>query len=63
MKEIMKNKEVTMSIKCKPYNTHILLVVNFGCQARTLTKVHTRKWEVYENDLQKSLVQIKDEIK
>lgn len=56
LKEIMKNTEISMTVKRKLFNTCIMPVLTYGCQTWALTKSHTRKLEVCQNAIERSML-------
>lgn len=58
-KEIMKNKEMSILIKRKLYNACVLPVLTYGCQTWALTKAHTRKLEVCQRSMERSMMSIR----
>nr|XP_034832243.1 uncharacterized protein LOC117989050 [Maniola hyperantus] len=55
-KEILKNKEVKMTIKRKLFNTCILPVLTYGCQTWSLTKAQKKKLESCQNAMNRSMM-------
>uniref|UniRef100_A0A2A4J025 Reverse transcriptase domain-containing protein n=1 Tax=Heliothis virescens TaxID=7102 RepID=A0A2A4J025_HELVI len=55
-KEAMKNKETSISIKRKLFNTCILPVLTYGCQSWALNQTHYRKLETCQNAMERSMV-------
>lgn len=56
LKEVMKNKEISIHIKKKLYNTCILPVLTYGCQTWSLTKNQIKKLEVCQRAMERSML-------
>lgn len=59
LKEIMKNKEIKMSVKSKLYNTCVLPVLTYGCQTWALTKALTKKLETCQTAMERSMLNLR----
>lgn len=55
-KEIMKNKEISIFIKRKLFDTCILPVLTYGCQTWSLNKNHLRKLEACQKAMERSMM-------
>lgn len=56
LKEVMKNKEMSMTIKRKLFDTCILPVLTYGCQTWALNKSHYKKLEICQNAMERSMM-------
>lgn len=59
LKDIMKNKEIKMSVKSKLYNTCVLPVLTYGCQTWALTKTQRKKLETCQTAMERSMLNLR----
>lgn len=59
LKEVMKNKEVPTTHKSKIFNTCILPCLSYGCQTWGLTQKDTKRLEVCQHNMERSMLSIK----
>ncbi|KAJ2948735.1 hypothetical protein O0L34_g7995 [Tuta absoluta] len=56
MKEVMKNKQMSIAIKSKLFDNCILPILTYGCQTWALTKALTKKLEVGQRAMERSMI-------
>ncbi|GBP31106.1 Putative uncharacterized transposon-derived protein F52C9.6 [Eumeta japonica] len=57
--EIMKNKEMTMSVKRKVYNVCILPCLTYACQTWALIEQQKRKINICQNEIERNVLGVK----
>ncbi|CAH2101994.1 unnamed protein product [Euphydryas editha] len=59
LKDVMKNRDIPMTVKTKLHDTCILPCMIYGCQTWALTKSNMKKLETCQHGIERSILHIK----